>query len=42
MTGWKEGLGPTTPVIKDGLLYGRGGSDDGYSTYAAITTIKAL
>jgi acetylornithine deacetylase/succinyl-diaminopimelate desuccinylase-like protein len=41
-TGWAEGLGPTTPVIKDGLLYGRGGADDGYSVFSAITAIKSI
>ncbi|KAL4449186.1 hypothetical protein ABPG74_015568 [Tetrahymena malaccensis] len=40
-SGWMEGTGPTTPVIIDGKLYGRGGSDDGYSVYAAVTSIKA-
>lgn len=40
MTGWNEGLGPTTPVIRDGFLYGRGGADDGYSVYASITAVK--
>jgi acetylornithine deacetylase/succinyl-diaminopimelate desuccinylase-like protein len=39
---WKEGLGPHTPVIKDGKLYGRGGADDGYSTFAAINSVIAL
>ena len=42
MTGWREGLGPWTPVIEDGKLYGRGGADDGYAVYAAIAAIKAL
>lgn len=41
MLPWKEGLGPTTPVIQDGKLYGRGASDDGYSIYATILAIKA-
>jgi acetylornithine deacetylase/succinyl-diaminopimelate desuccinylase-like protein len=40
--GWFEGLGATTPVIRDGRLYGRGGADDGYSTYGTILSIKAL
>ena len=35
-TGWKEGFGPTTPVIKDDNLYGRGASDDGYAIFAAV------
>ncbi len=41
-TGWSEGLGPFTPVVRDGKLYGRGCSDDGYSVYAALTAIRAL
>lgn len=40
--GWKEGLGPTDPVIIDEMLYGRGGADDGYAIYAAILSVKAL
>jgi len=39
---WAEGLGPTKPVIKDGNLYGRGASDDGYSTYTCVSAIKAI
>jgi acetylornithine deacetylase/succinyl-diaminopimelate desuccinylase-like protein len=41
LTGWSPGLGPYTPVIKDGHLYGRGSSDDGYAPFAAITAVKA-
>jgi len=42
MTGWSEGLGPWTPVIRNNRLYGRGGADDGYAAFASVTAIKAL
>jgi acetylornithine deacetylase/succinyl-diaminopimelate desuccinylase-like protein len=42
MTGWAEGLGPWTPVLRDGKLYGRGGADDGYAIYASLTALIAL
>ncbi len=41
-SGWRSDLGPWTPVIDDGKLYGRGGADDGYAVYAAIASIQAL
>ena len=42
MEGWREGLGPWTPVIEQDRLYGRGGGDDGYAVFAAITAMLAL
>ena len=41
-TGWRSDLGPWTPKYADGLLYGRGGADDGYAVYAAVTAVEAL
>ncbi|MFO0471984.1 MAG: M20 family metallopeptidase [Pseudomonadota bacterium] len=41
-SGWRSDLGPWTPKYENGLLYGRGGADDGYAVYAAITAIEAL
>lgn len=42
MTGWSEGLGPWTPVMREDKLYGRGGADDGYAIYASVTALLAL
>jgi acetylornithine deacetylase/succinyl-diaminopimelate desuccinylase-like protein len=42
MEGWREGLGPWTPVQEGDRLYGRGGADDGYSAFAALTAIEAV
>ena len=42
MTGWSEGLGAWQPVLRGDRLYGRGGADDGYSTFAALTALAVL
>jgi acetylornithine deacetylase/succinyl-diaminopimelate desuccinylase-like protein len=42
MTGWREGLGPWTPVLDGDKLYGRGGADDGYAIFASLTAINTL
>ena len=39
---WSEGLGPQKPVIRDGKLYGRGGADDGYAIFSALSAILAV
>jgi acetylornithine deacetylase/succinyl-diaminopimelate desuccinylase-like protein len=41
-SGWRTDLGPWTPKLENDKLYGRGGADDGYAVYAAITAIEAL
>lgn len=40
--GWREGLGPWTPIREGDRLYGRGGADDGYSTFTAVTALRAV
>lgn len=42
MTGWHDGLTAWTPVIKAGKLYGRGGADDGYAAFCALSAISYL
>lgn len=42
MKGWAEGMGPWTPVLRDAKLYGRGGADDGYAMFAALSALLAL
>ncbi len=40
--GWRADLGPWTPKMEDGKLYGRGGADDGYAVYASIAAVQEL
>ena len=42
MTGWRDGLGPWTPVRRGDRLYGRGGADDGYAAFAIMAAIEAV
>jgi acetylornithine deacetylase/succinyl-diaminopimelate desuccinylase-like protein len=42
MTGWSEGLGPWTPLLKGDKLYGRGGADDGYAIFGSLAALLAL
>ena len=42
MVGWREGLGPWTPVREGDRLYGRGGADDGYSSFASLAALRLL
>jgi acetylornithine deacetylase/succinyl-diaminopimelate desuccinylase-like protein len=42
MVGWSDGLGPWTPVRRGDRLYGRGGQDDGYAVFCALTAIEAV
>ncbi len=42
MTGWRDGLDPWVPVLEGDRLYGRGGADDGYAVFAALTGIEAV
>jgi acetylornithine deacetylase/succinyl-diaminopimelate desuccinylase-like protein len=42
MVGWADGTGPWTPVRKGDKLFGRGGADDGYAMFAALSALLAL
>ncbi len=42
MKGWAEGTGPWTPRRDGDKLYGRGGADDGYAMFAALSALLAL
>ncbi|MGH8078146.1 MAG: M20/M25/M40 family metallo-hydrolase, partial [Lysobacter sp.] len=42
MEGWTQGRSAWIPSIEGDRLYGRGGADDGYSLFSAITAVQAL
>jgi len=42
MSGWREDLGPWAPKLEGDRLYGRGGADDGYAAFSALTALAAL
>ena len=42
MSGWRADLGPWQPLLDGDKLYGRGGADDGYATFASLIAIKGL
>jgi len=42
MSGWRAGYGPWDPLLENGKLFGRGGADDGYAVFAALSAIGAL
>jgi acetylornithine deacetylase/succinyl-diaminopimelate desuccinylase-like protein len=42
MTGWTEGYGPWIPRLEGEKLYGRGGADDGYAMFGALSALAAL
>jgi acetylornithine deacetylase/succinyl-diaminopimelate desuccinylase-like protein len=39
---WGEGLSPVEPVLREGKLYGRGSSDDGYAPFASAVIMRLL
>jgi acetylornithine deacetylase/succinyl-diaminopimelate desuccinylase-like protein len=42
MEGWTNGRAAFEPSLEGDRLYGRGGADDGYAIYAAVTAILAV
>jgi acetylornithine deacetylase/succinyl-diaminopimelate desuccinylase-like protein len=42
MAGWADGFGPWTPRLDGDKLYGRGGADDGYAMFGALSALLAL
>jgi len=42
MVGWADGYGPWNPRLEGDKLYGRGGADDGYAMFGALSALLAL
>jgi acetylornithine deacetylase/succinyl-diaminopimelate desuccinylase-like protein len=42
MLGWTDGFGPWVPRLEGDKLYGRGGADDGYAMFGALSALLAL
>src|SRR5438477_1077832 len=42
MVGWADGYGPWVPRIEGDKLYGRGGADDGYAMFGALSALLAM
>src|SRR5256885_11502617 len=40
MSGWRQGLSPWAPLREGDKLYGRGGADDGYATFASLAALR--
>jgi acetylornithine deacetylase/succinyl-diaminopimelate desuccinylase-like protein len=42
MTGWRQGLSPWAPLREGDKLYGRGGADDGYASFASLAALRLV
>ena len=42
MVGWADGYGPWIPRLEGDKLHGRGGADDGYAMFGALSALMAL
>src|SRR2546428_13916598 len=40
MSGWRQGLSPWAPLREGDKLYGRGGADDGYASFASLAAVR--